>query len=82
MYVSLFQRRSDALYSKYHKFLKKTPASLTNIYRISRSGDRAYARFGVRGKSLNFNQNLFLALPFNSRDEEDSIIYLFWLELF
>jgi hypothetical protein len=34
-------------------------------------------RFRVQGKSLNFNQNLFLARAFNSRDEGDSIIFCF-----
>jgi hypothetical protein len=34
--------------------------------------------FGCKGKSLNFNQNLFLARAFNSRDEGDSIFYFFW----
>jgi len=37
-------------------------------------GGKKYLRFGVRGKSLYFNQNLFLARAFNSRDEGDSII--------
>jgi hypothetical protein len=33
--------------------------------------------FGCTGKSLNFNQNLFLAHAFNSRDEGDSIFIFF-----
>jgi hypothetical protein len=37
--------------------------------------------FGCKGKSLNFNENLFLARAFNSRDEGDSV-FLFFLEFF